>query len=129
MAIQQTNGTQDVLALLTALKGQKSSQTTQSNISTAGANELVNSVLRSNQGLAAVASGAKGAGVYNSSTNQLLINDLMTSTAAKVEAMRAGQTTTNRTAPQVTGKEILAVMALMKSKGVAAKLKQQWDSS
>jgi len=124
MAMQQTNGTQDVLALLTAIKGNKVTSSTANNISTAGVQELVNQALRGNQGLAAISGLQKGAGVYNSTVNQQMTNDLLSQVAAKTEAMRAGTTTTQRTAPQVTGKEILSLMALMKAKGFT---QQKWN--
>lgn len=74
------------------------SSTTTNNVSQGGINELVNSILRGNQGLATVAGGQKATGVYNSTVNTQMINDLITSAAAKGELARSS-TTTKQAAP------------------------------
>lgn len=72
------------------------SETTNSSISAEGLNDMLKNLLESNQGLAAVSSGQRGAGGYNSSTNTLLINDLMSRAAGQV-AQNNKTTTVNST--------------------------------
>jgi hypothetical protein len=59
---------------------------------------MLKSVLESNQGLASTALGEHSAGLYNSSTNQLLQNDLITRAAAQVAQNTKTQTVTQNTA-------------------------------
>lgn len=61
---------------------------------------LMKTALESVNGLAAVAGGQRAAGGYNSSTNQLLISDLLTRTAAQIAAANKTTTRTVTTAPQ-----------------------------
>lgn len=75
--------------------------TNETSVSPDAVNALVNSILSGSQGLAAVSSGQKGAGLYNSSTNTLLSNDLVARAAA--EGAKLNQKTTQTTVtPQTT---------------------------
>lgn len=65
--------------------------TSQVMLSNDALNHLVNSALESNQGLAAVTSGQKAAGGYNSTTNTQLTNDLVSRIAGEV-AVRGAKT-------------------------------------
>lgn len=94
-----------------------STQTTGSNVSKEGMDELVRQILGSNQGLAAVALGQKTAGLYNSPTNTLLVNDLITQTAAKLAVAKAGtttQTSNSNTTPAKMNAKDMAIAALLK---------------
>lgn len=77
------------------------SSTTSSNISSEGMNALIQQILGGTQGLASVASGQKTSGLYNSTVNQQLINDLVTRTSGELAKQQAG-TTTTRTSKQST---------------------------
>jgi hypothetical protein len=63
---------------------------------------MLKSVLESNQGLASTALGEHSAGLYNSSTNQLLQNDLITRAASQVAQQAKTQVTTQNTAQNDT---------------------------
>jgi len=71
------------------------SQTTQNNISQAGVDALLKSLMEGTSGrpgLAAVAQGQRGAGLYNTNVRSMMVNDLMARSAAEVEKARAGTT-------------------------------------
>lgn len=69
-------------------------RTVSESVDPAAVKATVDSILSGTQGLAAVSSGQRRAGLYNSSTNQLLTNDLMARTAA--EASKLNKSTTTR---------------------------------
>ena len=72
--------------------------TTSESVSPEAVNAVVKSILEGNQGLATVAGGQRRAGLYNSSTNQMLVNDLIARSAAEGAKLNRSQTvTTNRT--------------------------------
>lgn len=98
------------LDLLTKYQGSSTTTTTQSNISQEGINAMIADILGGNQGLASIAGGQKAAGGYNSSTNQLLINDLLARTTAQVAKATAGTTETKSTAG-AKGKTTASVLA------------------
>lgn len=108
--LPMSNGLDSLINLIGAFKGTNSTSTTKSNVTPQGMNALIQQILGSAQGLSAVASGQKGAGVYNSSTNQLLINDLITRTAGELAKAQAGSTTTTRGTPKVGGQDILTLL-------------------
>lgn len=99
-----TNLSSDVDALTKLIglfTGQKSdvitsggTQTQQTMLSQEALNSLMRQVMESNQGLASVSSGQKAPGLYNSSTRQLLVNDLMARTSGEVAARGAPTVTT-----------------------------------
>lgn len=81
----------------TTVANDSQSQTvTGSNITPEGVKGLIDQILGGSGGLADLASGAKTAGIYNSSTQQLLSNDLIARTAAQVAAQAAGTTSTTK---------------------------------
>jgi len=82
------------LAALFTSKSGSTSSTTKSNITPQGMNAVIQQILGGTNGLAAIANGEKTAGLYNSSTNQLLTNDLITRTAGELAKQQAGTTTT-----------------------------------
>lgn len=67
-------------------------RTVSESVDPAAVQATVKSILEGTSGLAAVSSGQRKAGLYNSSTNQLLTNDLVARTAA--EASKLNKTTT-----------------------------------
>jgi hypothetical protein len=97
-------------------------QTTEEIASPEAVKQLIQQMLQGNSGLAAVAQGEKGAGLYNTTTNQQLMNDLMSRVAAAGAALNkktvqtisggttttSGQTTTaNKTmTPQLTAGDL-----------------------
>lgn len=94
---QQSSGV-DLSSVLSALPATLDSffgkTTTQnSSVSAAGQNALLNQLLSGTQGLAAVSQGQRAAGLYGSSTNTLLTNDLITRAAGQVNE-QSKQTTT-----------------------------------
>jgi hypothetical protein len=138
--IAPTGGLANILALIQAGTSKKSStsstdtskitgtdtSTTKSNITAEGMNAIIQQILGGTQGLAAIASGQKSAGLYGGSTNQLLLNDLITRTAGELAKQQAGTTTTNVTdktnttertsnttqSPQVKPSNLLGTLAM-----------------
>lgn len=135
--IQGGNSTQNVLNLIQSLTGTKTKQTTsggtqtqQTQLSPDAVNALIQQMLESNQGLAAVSSGQRSAGLYNSSVNTQLTNDLLSRVAgqtalasAPTVTTRTPTTTTNQT-PGILGNvnPLLAAVALPVIKGAAEKI-------
>lgn len=101
-AIEKNNPLQSIQSILDITKGKgTTTQTTSSNISSEGVNALLQQILQSNQGLASVASGQKTAGLYNSTVNQQMINDLITRASGEVAKQQAGTTTRTKQAGQI----------------------------
>lgn len=104
----------NLTSILDLVKGKSSTSTstTSSNISSEGVDALIKQILSGTQGLAAVSGGQKSAGLYNSTTNQQLINDLITRTSGEVALRQAGTTTTqtNRTNPALSGSNIISML-------------------
>jgi len=73
-------------------------ETTSNNITPEGINYLIQQILESNNGLASVSSGQNVAGSYNSSTQSLMVNDLLARAAG--EAATRGATTTRTSSNQ-----------------------------
>lgn len=98
--IAQVDSLSQLTNLLGLFKGKSQTSTTSSNISAEGMNALIQQILGGSQGLAAVSSGQKGAGLYNSTTNQQLTNDLVTRASGELAKQQAGTTTrTTQDAP------------------------------
>lgn len=85
-----SGGLGDLAALLGMFTGKE--QTTQTKLSQTAMNQMLQSAFEKNGGLSAVSSGQRGAGLYNSSTNQLLTNDLISRLTAET-AQRGAPTT------------------------------------
>lgn len=109
---------QGLLNLYSSARGSTSSSTSQSNISDAGVNQILQQILSGTNGLAAISSGQKSAGAYNSSTNQMLTNDLLSRTAGEVAKLKAGTTTTQTTPGKIGGKDLLTLAALAGGKSL-----------
>lgn len=97
---QNTNQTgsqtiQDNRSSTSTQTGGTTTTTTSTNTDPKAVQAVVDSILQGTNGLAAVSSGQRSAGLYGSSTNQLLTNDLIARTAA--EAAKLNQSTTQTT--------------------------------
>lgn len=103
----------DISSLLTLFKGttnnsnSNTNQTTSEEVSPEKAAALLEAMLGSVAGLANVASGQKQAGGYDSTTNQLLVNDLLSSTAGEIAKLSSVKKATGTTTG-TTGTEPLA---------------------
>lgn len=135
----------DTIGKLADLYGDKTktetggTTTQQTIIDPAAAQNLINTILGGTSGLAAVSSGQKGAGLYNSSTNQLLVNDLLSRTAGEVAARGAPTVVTRpdvrttQQAPLGIGSSLLTTGALvlgnkvLKSSGITDKMDKGID--
>lgn len=98
-----------VKSILDLVRDKKTSQTTtrsggtqtsQTMLSNEAVQAMLNQILGGNSGLANVASGEKASGIYNSSTRQMLINDLLARSTGEVAA-RGAPTVVSRT-PETT---------------------------
>ena len=109
--MDKDNSLSAITSLLSLVTPRTSTSTTTPNISKEGVNAIVQQILESNQGLAAVASGQKAAGGYKSSVNTQLINDLIARTAAATAKESSGTTTvTKQKAP--VGSDLLSLLTL-----------------
>jgi len=99
--------------LIGLISGKTQSQTTSSNVSKQGMDALMQQILSGPQGLASIANGQRSAGLYNSSTNQLLTNDFVTRSAGELAARQAGTTTVTKTPATLSSK--LQTALLLKS--------------
>lgn len=109
-------GLSDITSLLALVKDQNTTTTNSTNLSQAGVTQQINDILQSTSGLAAVAGAQKSSGLYNSSTNTLLTNDLLSRAASQVAAKNA--TTTQTTSKKATlGSQATSLL----SAGVALK--------
>lgn len=69
-------------------------ETTQKGLPPEAMQALIKTAMEGNQGLASVAGGQKSAGLYNSSTNQLLVNDLLARITGQAATLGAPTTVT-----------------------------------
>lgn len=116
-------------------KGSSSSETTsggtetkQTLMSQDAVNAMLAQILGGTQGLASVTSGSKNAGLYNSSTNQLLVNDLLSKSAAQVAlassptvSTKSPTTATKVTPPQMSGLGALGTIGMSIGGNILAK--------
>ena len=72
---------------------------------------LLKSALESNSGLASIVSGQQGAGMYNSTTNSMLTNDLLSRLTVNTAAA-AAPTVTSKTPTVITGNKVQGVDVL-----------------
>lgn len=102
-----------LLDLYTKLKGSKgTTQTTTTSVDQNAVNAALQSILTGSNGVATVASGAKNAGLYSSSTNKLLMQDLLSTAAAKAGGTGTTQTVTTSGTGGTGGKELAGLMLL-----------------
>lgn len=117
IAARSNNALADIQALLTTFKGTPAttvSSTTKEDVSAEKANAYIKQIMESTQGLSAVSSGQKAAGMYGSTTNALLTNDLLARTAAGAAQLSSSKTTsqTSQTAPAASLGKTLGGAAL-----------------
>lgn len=110
-AIQADNSLGNLASLIGGISdlfGKTSTTTT--SVSGDAQKALLNNILQGTQGLAAVAGGQHTAGLYNSTTNQQLINDLLARSTAQVAA--ENKTTSTNTQSNLTQGGGLSKIAL-----------------
>lgn len=96
------------------------SSTTKGNISDEGVNRLLQQILAGRGGVKDISGAARGAGLYNSSTEAGLLNDLDVRAAGEVAARQAGTTTTQTTdTPGLGGVGLLKALAIPIVSGIA----------
>lgn len=113
--IANVDSTSTLLNLLGAVKGSSSSQTTTPNISAAGMNQILQQILQAAPG---IASQGKSAGLYNSTTQNLLNNDFATRAAGELAKQQAGSTTTTKAAPKVSTNNLLTLLGVGLGKNI-----------
>jgi len=113
--IAPTNGVANIANLVSLFKGKSGSETSSTNISPEGIQALVKQALESNQGLAAIASGQKNAGLYNSSTRQLQVNDLLARISGEAAARSSTTTKKSKQDPSLGLPDLLNIYALGKA--------------
>lgn len=86
----------------TKTSGGTTTQTSGLEITDEGRQKMIQDLLESSSGLAETSSGQRRAGLYNSSTNQLLVNDLMDRVTSSVDRDTAKQVTTTVAPPTST---------------------------
>lgn len=100
----------DIQSLLDIFKGksQTTTSTTGEVVSPEKTNAIIQQILQGPGGLAALGAGQRAAGVYNSSTTQLLSNDLLARAASQAALASTTKTTTQTTQqnPQLTPKNV-----------------------
>lgn len=101
-----TSSISNILDLIKSTSGQKSTTTKSSSIDQTAYDAMLKNILSGVNGLATVSSGQRSAGLYNSSTNQLLTNDLVTRAAGEVAANNKSETTTQVVSPAVKASSI-----------------------
>lgn len=82
----------------TTTKSSGGTQTTQANVSDAGVSELLKQILSGSGGVKDIGARARASGLYNSTTEGMLLDNLYSSAAAKTELARTPTVTT--TTPQ-----------------------------
>ena len=112
----------DLGNLATIFKGKSTTtsggtETTTKSLSLNSANALVKSMLEGSSGLASIAGAEKSAGLYSSSVNQMLTNDLMARTAAAVAEKESTTTTTKTPTTVRTAAQIDPMSALLSAGG------------
>jgi hypothetical protein len=82
---------------VTTQSGGTTTKTESGSFSQDSMNQMLKSALEGTNGLAAVAGGQRAAGGYGSSTNQLLVNDLLTRSAGQIAQLNTSKTTQTST--------------------------------
>lgn len=113
--IQSVDSVGQLTNLLGLIKGSSSSVTTTPNVSAAGMNQILQQILQQAPG---ITSQAKGAGLYNSSTQQQLNNDFTTRAAGELAKQQAGSTTKTTKNPSLSGGNLLMALGLSAGKSL-----------
>ena len=117
--ISGDNTLANVVALLGLIQNKKSTTTSSSSVSSDSMNAMLQKILEGTQGLAAVSSGQRSAGGYNSSVNTQLTNDLLTRASGEVLSQNRSTSQTTSTPGALsgnTGKLIAAFATYQKLK-------------
>lgn len=108
-------GLSDVINLINLVKSPgNSSTTTSNNINTDTQHALLDSILSGSTaipGLAAVSQGQKTAGLYGSTINQQLTNDLLARSTAAIAEKNSSSTVSKHQAPTFSGKDLAVMFA------------------
>jgi hypothetical protein len=80
-------------------------QTTKTDLSPDAVQALINKMLQDNSGLASISAGQKSAGMYNSNTNSLMMNDLLTKVASET-ALKSAPTTVTASPTSVSNTNV-----------------------
>jgi hypothetical protein len=94
-----TTTTQDNRTQTNTTSGGTTTTTTARSVPPGAVDAVVRSILEGSQGLAAIAGGQRTAGLYNSSTNMMLSNDLIARAAGEGAKLNDSTTTTAVTSP------------------------------
>ena len=97
MAGAKLSELQDLLGIINTVKGSEQSQTQFTNISDQGITELLRQVLSGEGGVADIGNSARVSGIYNSTTQDLLLGNLYALAANKAELARSATTTSTDT--------------------------------
>lgn len=111
---QQASGLQNIVSLVDLFRSKGGGTVTERNsVDPKAVQGIVNTILESNQGLSSIASGQKAAGLYNSTTNKLMLNDLVARTAAEGAKLNSSKTTTTAPKSQLnSGKTALGLAGI-----------------
>lgn len=115
-ATQQLAGLGTLLDTVGKLTGTKvgqsqtstGSSSTKSNISDTGMNRVIQQILAGPGGVKDISGAARGAGLYNASSEAQMLNDLTARASGEAEKLRAGTETVNTT--QTTGETVVPSM-------------------
>ena len=115
-ATQQLAGLGTLLDTVSKLKGTTAEQnqtstgtsSTKSNISDVGMNRVIQQILAGPGGVKDISGAARGAGLYNASSETQMLNDLTARASGEAEKLRAGTETVNTT--QTTGQTVIPGM-------------------
>lgn len=111
----------DIQSLLDIFKGRSNTTNSSEKVSPEAANALVQQVLAGNNGLASLGVAQKGAGLYNSTVNSQLSNDLIARTSAEVAARSSTKSTTTKVNPQLNPLATIGGLAASSALRVGAK--------
>lgn len=100
-ARNSSSGLDELTKILQTIKGgAKTTSTSSEVVSNEKATALLKQILEGSGGLAAVSGAQKGAGLYNSTGNSLLTNDLLARSTANVAALSSQKTQTTQVGAQ-----------------------------
>ena len=101
----------NLINMLSQLKGSSSTQTSSSNVSKLGMDQIIQQILAGANGISSIAGGSKSAGMYNSTTQGQLMNDFISRTAGDLAKQQAGTTQRTATPAKFGAKDILGAIA------------------
>ena len=84
----------NLAAAIQAVTGSETQETQQTKITPEGVTRIINDILAGESGLGRIGSATRKSGLYNSTTQELLVNDLLSRAATRAELAGAPTTTT-----------------------------------